>query len=63
METAVKVSISVTMASIEEAPQQQVHTKTVLDIKPINLSNVETCLNQWDYETLVKLIERTKENG
>ena len=45
METAVKVSTSVTMASIEEARKQQAAYKNgTLDVKPIDLSSVENML-------------------
>ena len=41
METAVKVSTSVTMFSIEEARQQlEAYKNGTLDVEPINLSNV-----------------------
>ena len=65
METAVKVSTSVTMFSIEEARQQlEAYKNGTLDVEPINLSNVENMLKSMgDYETLVKLIKGTKENG
>ena len=65
METAVKVSTSVTMFSIEEARQQlEAYKNGTLDVEPINLSNVENMLKSMgDYETLEKLIKRTKENG
>ena len=65
MKTAVKVSTSVTMFSIEEARQQlEAYKNGTLDVEPINLSNVENMLKSMgDYETLVKLIKGTKENG
>ena len=65
METAVKVSTSVTMFSMEEARQQlEAYKNGTLDVEPINLSNVENMLKSMgDYETLVKLIKGTKENG
>ena len=65
METAVKVSTSVTMFSIEEARQQlEAYKNGTLDVEPIKLSNVENMLKSMgDYETLVKLIKGTKENG
>ena len=61
METAVKVSTSVTMFSIEEARQQlEAYKNGTLDVEPINLSNVENMLKSMgDYETLVKLIKGT----
>ena len=65
METAVKVSTSVTMFSIEEARQQlEAYKNGTLDVEPINLSNVENMLKSMgDYETLDKLIIGTKQNG